>query len=407
MRVLRLRDGRRSGFMIVNEGSTAVATRARFPLRGAPTLWDPATGAVTPATTYRDDADGTELALSLQPHEVLGVTFETRSGHGRHDADSGPHAVAVSPGATVESFDADRRGLRASVLATRPGPLTLVARDGGRAYRGSVTIADPLTPIALDGAWRLQVEASGGATADRPLGSWTDLAPTHSGSASYTRSLQLTSAQLAGREWTLDLGDVRTAAEVTINGRALPQPLLWAPYVADVGGLLRAGTNEIAVRVTNTGANSHGDVRASGLLGPVRLLPQRRLTIALSRADGDALLELQPSVESLDVAPGQQRTLSVAVRDLTGRSGRVRLSADVSGPLQLRDRSVDVRLGRDGTEQRAADGVGPLDAAVPAAGELRLRAGGATATVPVRGRARVALRAHVPPRRRRRGTPGS
>ncbi len=97
----------------------------------------------------------------------------------------------------------------------------------------------------------------------------------------------------------------------------------------------------------------------------------------------------------------------MAVRDLTGRSGRVRLSADVSGPLQLRDRSVDVRLGRDGTGSAQLTVSAPLDAAVPAAGELRLRAGGATATVPVRAALVPRPRAHVPPRRRRRGTPGS
>ncbi|MDW5593984.1 glycosyl hydrolase [Conexibacter stalactiti] len=379
VRVLRLRDGRRSGFMVVNEGSTTIATSARFPLRGAPTLWDPATGAVAPATTYRDDADGTEIPLSLEPHEVVGVTF---GGHAGRDED--PHAVAVSPGATVERLDADRRGLRATVLATRPGPLAVVARDRARAYRGGTTLTDPLTPVALDGDWRLRIETSAGIDAERPLGSWTDLAPRHSGSAVYTRTLELTRAQLAGREWTLDLGDVRAAAEVTINGRPLPQPLLWAPYVADVGDLLRAGSNEIAVRVTNTGANSHGDVRDSGLLGPVRLLPQRRLTVALERADRSALLELRPAVDALGVAPGQQRTLRVAVRDLTGDSGRVRLTAEASGPVQLRDRSVDVRLGRDGTGTAELTVSAALGAGIPGTGELRLRAGAASATVPVR-----------------------
>jgi hypothetical protein len=68
----------------------------------------------------------------------------------------------------------------------------------------------------------------------------------------------------------LDLGRVCHGAEVWLNGRALGARL-WGPYVLDATGRLRAGRNELMVRVGNLVNNSYGDLRSSGLLGPVRV----------------------------------------------------------------------------------------------------------------------------------------
>ena len=59
--------------------------------------------------------------------------------------------------------------------------------------------------------------------------------------------------------------------------------LLWAPYRLDVTDRLHAGSNRIAVTVTNTPANEHGSAQASGLLGPVVLRPRQELTVRLDR----------------------------------------------------------------------------------------------------------------------------
>jgi hypothetical protein len=80
---------------------------------------------------------------------------------------------------------------------------------------------------------------------------------------------------------TADLVDSTLAAEVTLNGVELPSRL-WAPYRLDVTRALRGGANVLRVRVTNTGANAHGDAEASGLLGPVVLRPERVEDVRLS-----------------------------------------------------------------------------------------------------------------------------
>ena len=112
-----------------------------------------------------------------------------------------------------------------------------------------------------------------------------------SGTATYSISFK---AAKVGDRCLLDLGDVRNIAEVKLNGKELGT--LWkAPYRVDVSGILRKGTNELEVKVTNLWVNRLiGDARPeekdpltysamkfytaddnllpSGLIGPVSII---------------------------------------------------------------------------------------------------------------------------------------
>jgi hypothetical protein len=88
-------------------------------------------------------------------------------------------------------------------------------------------------------------------------------------------------------EVLLDLGDVRTSAEVTVNGRLLGVRLA-PPFVFDVTEAVQSGDNEIEIEVLNTLANymSAGHSKyvykgqtVSGLLGPVTLRTVPRVRI--------------------------------------------------------------------------------------------------------------------------------
>ena len=96
----------------------------------------------------------------------------------------------------------------------------------------------------------------------------------------YTKTVDLTADDLAGRRLRLDLGQVRDLAVVTVNGQRLPTAL-WSPYVVDVTDALTAGKNTIEVRVINTLANERNKILPSGLLGPVALRPLEVLTVDL------------------------------------------------------------------------------------------------------------------------------
>jgi len=112
-----------------------------------------------------------------------------------------------------------------------------------------------------------------------PSGDWSQFGlANYSGGVTYIKSVLLTKEQLAHRV-VLDLGDARTSAEVTVNGKSLGVRL-GRPYTFDLREALKPGDNEIRVQVLNTLANYmdaqptkwvYKGQTESGLLGPVTL----------------------------------------------------------------------------------------------------------------------------------------
>jgi hypothetical protein len=125
----------------------------------------------------------------------------------------------------------------------------------------SIAAPRETTLLALQDRWSVSFEPGRGApagTMDIALGS---LAASDnpgvryfSGTASYTRQLQLEPATLAQGRIVLDLGEVRDIAQVLVNG--IDQGISWKPpYRLDVTKALRPGANVLEVRVTNPWAN--------------------------------------------------------------------------------------------------------------------------------------------------------
>jgi len=174
--------------------------------------------------------------------------------------------------------------------------------------------------------WRVSFgeEHASGEMTEKDLASWTEAEATRyfSGVAVYRKAIQVSAEQLAGvKSVVLDFGEgkaitadpkvhngmrallegpVREAAEVRVNGKKVGS--VWAPpYAVDVTAALRAGDNEIEVRVGNTAINllagkapedykllnarygvrfmpldaSNLQPMVSGMLGPVRLVGRK------------------------------------------------------------------------------------------------------------------------------------
>jgi hypothetical protein len=152
----------------------------------------------------------------------------------------------------------------------------------------------------------------GAAASPQPLPrlvSWSDLPAgrDYSGWATYEASFELL-ALGEDVEWQIDLGEVHETAEVILNGKALGAA--WkSPRRLECAEALRAGRNALRIEVANlwihhmltepppAGAKAveetfgirwgrYGEVKpekvpSSGLLGPVRLVPFKRVRVRI------------------------------------------------------------------------------------------------------------------------------
>jgi hypothetical protein len=235
-------------YFVANTSDRLVEAELDFRAEGrAPEIWRADTGAATPAA-YALDGARTLTTLSLSPNDAVFVVFRKPATASRHAA---------------------------------PKPV--------------------VTPLAaIDGPWTVRFTPGSGApetlTLDR-LASLTEQAAPgvrfFSGGATYEKTIQVPKAWLGkGARVSLNLGDVREFATVSVNGKALP--VLWKPpFAVDVTDQLKPGANQLSVRVVNFWANRMiGDLQpgetkhtfapiqpfeaasplsSSGLLGPVTL----------------------------------------------------------------------------------------------------------------------------------------
>ena len=117
------------------------------------------------------------------------------------------------------------------------------------------------------------------------LVSWRELPELKqfAGTVTYTTDFKLSSTHVKGDlRWTLQLGDVYELARVWLNGHEIGTA--WSPpFQLEATGSLKRGRNTLRIEVPNVLKNhleSNNDYRRpSGLLGPVQLVPKRRVVL--------------------------------------------------------------------------------------------------------------------------------
>lgn len=161
----------------------------------------------------------------------------------------------------------------------------------------------PATQTIIDSPWNVTFPGLPAPVPFAQLTSWTEqpdpVVKYFSGTATY-RTAFTSPADLAKKSAFLDLGGVESFAEVTLNGHTFGW--LWKPpFRVDVSKVLKAGTNDLEVRVVSTWSNrllgqkqapdafnAPGNFKPwllvdikpkkltpSGLLGPVMLVPNQ------------------------------------------------------------------------------------------------------------------------------------
>ncbi len=286
------RDGDIDLYFVVNKENRDRQTAVRFRVLGkTPELWDPATGAHRPTPFYRTDDTHTEVPLHLAARESVFVVFRNA---GLKDP-----VVRIEPTADVRTTDSGELLLRAD-----GGSYHLESREGRAAI---VTVPPAPEPLPVAGPWTVQFTPGWGAPKSAvfpALVSWTDRPEPgiryYSGAATYSVRFQVP-ALAPDQVAELDLGALHNLAEVWLNGHNLG--VLWKPpFRIEVTGLLRPGANHLEVKVTNLWPNrmigdeslpaarrfTHSNMYRytaqsplfpSGLLGPVRILTKREVSV--------------------------------------------------------------------------------------------------------------------------------
>ena len=113
-------------------------------------------------------------------------------------------------------------------------------------------------------------------------GTWTDQGyPFYSGDIQYSQQVDLDESFIRGRRCFLEADDIREIAELHINGRkAGVRP--WRPYRWEITDGLKAGGNDIRIRVWNTLTNLL-DLKEydSGIIGKVRIVSKDIATVVV------------------------------------------------------------------------------------------------------------------------------
>ncbi|MFC4312028.1 glycosyl hydrolase [Steroidobacter flavus] len=235
-------------YFVNNRVNRAERIEARFRVTGkAPQLWRADTGGVEPLS-YRIDNGVTIVSLEMTAEDSFFVVFRK--------------------------------------------PTTQTSATFAK------TNHEPL--LTIEGDWNVSFQPGRGAPGGVKLASLASLSEHSdpgikyfSGIATYTKRFALPKGVKRGQSVMLDLGNIGDVAEVRVNGQLIGT--VWhAPYQLDIGKSVRAGANELEVKVANLWANRLiGDaqpntkkvafttvptyrpdapLRPSGLIGPVRLL---------------------------------------------------------------------------------------------------------------------------------------
>ena len=158
----------------------------------------------------------------------------------------------------------------------------------------------------VDGPWDVRFQPNRGApekiTLDT-LASWSNNSDAgvkyFSGTGTYTKTIRAAAAWFTpGARLWIDLGDVKNIAEVSVNGK--PLGVAWkVPFRVDATSALKPGANAVEIRVTDLWVNrmigdrqpnaptqftftrpvfykADSPLLPSGLLGPVRIVEERR-----------------------------------------------------------------------------------------------------------------------------------
>ena len=265
--------------------------------------WDPFTGKITEVYVFDENKDGMNVPLTLAPYESCFLEFAPGNAENQISKTDFQQFIAVN--AKDATAETSVNGRFVTMVRTSSGSKEYVSEVSGIP-----------APFVISGNWQMELKGKefpvSRKTVDH-LSSWSEdpLTKTFSGTGSYGIDFMLLPEYLsANLKMYLDLGRVGNIAEVKINGKEAG--IVWMRgQKPEVRAMLKPGLNHLEVLVTNTLINRIAAMKepaavpdylvarygekdkqkevprefgfsplpASGLLGPVRLMPAKTVTI--------------------------------------------------------------------------------------------------------------------------------
>ena len=235
----------------------------------APKLWDPQTGKVREALSYRQTADGrTVVPICLPTDGSVFVVFTK--------PESAAHITSIEGPADGETANvvqlARRSGQNIDLNIWQAGSYQLKTAAGKQL---ELSVADIPATKAIGGPWNVQFTKGWGAPEQavfKKLIPWNEHADDgirhYSGTATYRNTFELTEAE-AKSLVRLNLGEVAVIADVRVNGKSLG--VVWAaPWSVCLTDVVHPGKNELEIDVSNLWINR--------LIGDADLSLDKRVT---------------------------------------------------------------------------------------------------------------------------------
>ena len=278
-------------YFIRNIDSVAVQGEAGFRVTGKqPELWDATDLSVKKAGVFQQKEGHTYLPITLPAGGSVMVIFQDDlTSDDRHITQVVRKGEKLFPRAeqldSYHPFSAVQKDDRWYFLAEQPGDYQLQWSDGTTeeiALKSAVT-------IPWEGPWDVRFPFGWGVEplqTFEELTSWTEAQEPNmkyfSGTATYRNQLEIAAEQLSGEPqvW-LDLGEVREAANVYLNGVQVNRSC-FAPYRYDVTDVVRSGKNFLVVNVANTWENR---LKGDGRVSPEKAFTSTNVTSGNNWAD--------------------------------------------------------------------------------------------------------------------------
>jgi hypothetical protein len=297
-------------YFVYNTTQEGISGECTFRVKDKiPELWYTDSGEMRKCAVYKITEQGIQLPLSLPPSESVFVVFKegmTESHVVSITKEGDQTTIGANRNPTIEVCKVDCDALE--LLIQEPGVYTIETSQDKKMI---IDVKDIPEPFAIDGAWEVRFPFGWGAPpiAHFPtLISWTasdeEGIQYFSGIATYYKDFEIPDAWI-GSDYplVLDLGKVKEVADVFLNGHHVG--IVWKPpFQLDITEYARPGSNRLVVEVANLWSNrlvgdaklpnekrftstnmthsltwqqpwSETPLLEAGLIGPVRVLPQK------------------------------------------------------------------------------------------------------------------------------------